>query len=465
MFASANQKQIDAVISSGRISADTVEPFAHNRLVIIFPKDNPAKITALQDLAKTGLRLVLAAKEVPVGQYSLDFLNLASQDPGLGPDYPQAVLKNVVSYEENVKAVLAKVELGEADAGIVYASDLGNVTAAQGDAAQVGKINIPDALNVIATYRSRRPWETSMRRCRSSSFNSSFHQKVRLSLRNTAFYRLKNKDSEKPAGRRLPSAKRWTEKAWLLLAAPLLLFFMVPIVMLLTRTSPQRIIESLGMETVQLAVWVSLRTTLVSLVIILLFGTPLGYWMGRHDFRLKRLVDTLIDLPTVLPPSVAGVALLITFGRRGVIGGWIEDLGIQIAFTQAAVILAQVFIAAPFYVKAAALGFAGVDQEIIEAAQLDGASRWHMLRHIMLPITRSALLSGSMMSWARALGEFGATIIFAGNFPGRTQTMPTAIYLGFEMDLQMALSLSAILVLISLVSILLVKGIVSQSSG
>lgn len=152
VFASANQKQIDAVISSGRISADTVEPFAHNRLVIIFPKDNPAKITALQDLAKTGLRLVLAAKEVPVGQYSLDFLNLASQDPGLGPDYPQAVLKNVVSYEENVKAVLAKVELGEADAGIVYASDLGNVTAAQGDAAQVGKINIPDALNVIATY-------------------------------------------------------------------------------------------------------------------------------------------------------------------------------------------------------------------------------------------------------------------------------------------------------------------------
>lgn len=263
----------------------------------------------------------------------------------------------------------------------------------------------------------------------------------------------------------MPPAKRWTDKAWLLLAAPLLLFFTVPVLMLLTRTSPERIIESLGMESVQQAVWVSLRTTLVSLVIILLFGTPLGYWMGRHDFRLKRLVDTLIDLPTVLPPSVAGVALLITFGRRGVIGGWIEDLGIQIAFTQAAVILAQVFIAAPFYVKAAALGFAGVDQEIIEAAQLDGASRWHMLRHIMLPITRSALLSGSMMSWARALGEFGATIIFAGNFPGRTQTMPTAIYLGFQMDLQMALSLSAILVLISLISILLVKWIVSQNSG
>ena len=151
VFASANQKQMDAVISSGLISADTVEPFAHNRLVIIYPKDNPAKITALQDLAKTGLRLVLAAKEVPVGQYSLDFLDLASQDPSLGPDYQQAVLKNVVSYEENVKAVLAKVELGEADGGIVYTSDLGNVIAAQGDA-QVGKLEIPDALNVIATY-------------------------------------------------------------------------------------------------------------------------------------------------------------------------------------------------------------------------------------------------------------------------------------------------------------------------
>jgi len=268
-----------------------------------------------------------------------------------------------------------------------------------------------------------------------------------------------------PTGKKTPLSSRWTEKAWLLLAAPLLLFFTVPILQLLTRTTTSQILESLAMENVRLAVWVSLRTTLVSLVIILLFGTPLAYWMGRHNFRLKRLVDTLIDLPTVLPPSVAGVALLITFGRRGIIGGWIEGLGIQIAFTQTAVILAQVFIAAPFYVKAASLGFAGVDQEIIEAAQLDGAHRWHMLRHIMLPITQPALLSGSMLSWARALGEFGATIIFAGNFPGRTQTMPTAIYLGFEMDLQTALSLSAILVLISLISILLVKVIISQNSG
>src|SRR5690606_11319808 len=158
--------------------------------------------------------------------------------------------------------------------------------------------------------------------------------------------------------------------------------------------------------------------------------TPLAYLMGRHQYRYKKLLDTLIDLPTVLPPAVAGVALLMTLGRRGLIGGWLDDLGIEVAFTTAAVVIAQIFIAAPFYVRSAARGFAGIDPEIGQAAQLDGASGWQVFRYVILPLSRFALLSGAMMSWARALGEFGATMIFAGNFPGRTQTMPTAIYLG-----------------------------------
>jgi molybdate transport system permease protein len=179
--------------------------------------------------------------------------------------------------------------------------------------------------------------------------------------------------------------------------------------------------------------------------------------MGRQRFRLKRLVDTLIDLPTVLPPSVAGVALLITFGRRGWIGGGLEDLGVQIAFSQAAVVIAQVFIAAPFYVRSAAIGFGSIDAEVEQAAQLDGASRWGIFRYIIFPLSETALFTGAMMSWSRALGEFGATIIFAGNYPGRTQTMPIAIYLGFEVDLNIALTLSVILVGISFLSMLLVK--------
>jgi molybdate transport system permease protein len=184
--------------------------------------------------------------------------------------------------------------------------------------------------------------------------------------------------------------------------------------------------------------------------------------MGRSKFRGKHLLDTLIDLPTVLPPSVAGVALLLTFGRGGLLGGWLEGIGLQIAFTQVAVVMAQVFIAAPFYVRAATLGFAGVDVEIEEAAQLDGANRWQLFHQVVLPLARTALLSGSMLSWARALGEFGATILFAGNYPGRTQTMPTAIYLGFEVDVQIAVTLSVILVLVSLVLLLLVKWIIAR---
>jgi len=259
----------------------------------------------------------------------------------------------------------------------------------------------------------------------------------------------------------LPS-RRWTDRAWRLLALPMLFFFALPVLMLFTRTSPAQLLDSLRTSPVQMAVLVSLKTTLISLLVILFLGTPLAYLMGRSKFRGKRLVDALIDLPTILPPSVAGVALLLTFGRRGLLGGWFEEMGLQIAFTQIAVVMAQVFIAAPFYVRSAALGFQAVDVEVEEAAQLDGANRWQLFQQVILPLARPALLSGSMLSWARALGEFGATILFAGNLPGRTQTMPTAIYLGFEVDVQIAITLSVILILVSLILLLLVKAVIAR---
>ena len=143
-------------------------------------------------------------------------------------------------------------------------------------------------------------------------------------------------------------------------------------------------------------------------------------------------------------------------------GLWLAGIGIQIPFTPWAVVLAQVFIAAPFFVRAAAIGFAGIDPEIEQAAQLDGANRWQVFRYVILPLSRDALMSGCVMSWSRALGEFGATMIFAGNYPGRTQTMPTAIYLGFEVDLNIALTLSVILITISFGSLLLVKALVAS---
>ena len=257
---------------------------------------------------------------------------------------------------------------------------------------------------------------------------------------------------------------RWVENIWRLSALPLVLLFLIPILMLFTRISPRALLENIGQPMVLQAIGISLRTTLISLGFTLLLGTPLAYLMGRHQFRFKKALDTLIDLPTVLPPAVAGVALLMTLGRKGIIGSWLNDIGIELAFTTAAVVLAQVFIGAPFYVRAATLGFAAIDVEIEQAAQLDGASRFQIFRFIILPLSRYALLSGGMMSWARALGEFGATIIFAGNFPGRTQTMPLAIYLGFERDLQSALTLAVILVVISFLSLLLIKILVSHET-
>jgi molybdate transport system permease protein len=157
----------------------------------------------------------------------------------------------------------------------------------------------------------------------------------------------------------------------------------------------------------------------------------------------------LVDLPIVLPPSVAGLALLMAFGRRGLLGGSLEALGISLPFTTAAVVLAQVFVAGPLYVRAARIGFGAVDSQLEEAAVTEGANQWELFRHVMVPAALPALVSGALLCWARVLGEFGATILFAGNLVGRTQTMPLAIYIGFESDRGAALALSLLLVGVS----------------
>jgi molybdate transport system permease protein len=238
---------------------------------------------------------------------------------------------------------------------------------------------------------------------------------------------------------------------------PMLIFLSLPILALFLRISPANLVENLRQPEVLQAIGLSLGTTMISTLIIILAGTPLAYAHARGQFRFSRLMDTLIDLPLVLPPAVAGVALLMTFGRRGILGGVLADLGFHIAFTTTAVIIVQVFVAAPFYIKSASLGFSGIDQELEMSAALDGANTPQIFRFLTIPLSWSALLGGSVMSWARALGEFGATIIFAGNFPGRTQTMPLAIYIGFEMDLDIALTLSVILILLSFLALFVAK--------
>jgi molybdate transport system permease protein len=257
-------------------------------------------------------------------------------------------------------------------------------------------------------------------------------------------------------------AKDWLDQSWKLLSLPLLLFIALPLISLFTYASLADILRNLNQRQVLEAISLSLTTSLATMLITLVFGTPVAYLLAQRGGRFHRLVDTLIDLPTVLPPSVSGVALLMAFGRQGLIGGWLAATGINLPFTTMAVIMAQVFIASPFYVKAAAIGFATIDPELKQAAALDGAGAWRTFRDIDFPLAGMALLSGSVMTWARALGEFGATIIFAGNFPGRTQTMPLAIYMGFEIDLNVALTLSIIMIGLSFLTLFIVKGMLHR---
>jgi len=222
------------------------------------------------------------------------------------------------------------------------------------------------------------------------------------------------------------------------------------------------LLKNLGNSAVGQAVGLSLLTTFITTLLALLFGTPLAYLLARRRFCGHTLVDTLLDLPMVLPPAVAGIALLMAFGRRGLLGPYLTYAGLEIAFSQAAVVMAQLFVAAPFYVKSATMGFAQVNREIEQAAALDGATPWRIFRLITLPLAGPALFGGAVMTWARALGEFGATIIFAGNFPGRTQTMPLAIYIGFELELNVALTLAVILLGFSFGVLGVVKGVLRR---
>jgi molybdate transport system permease protein len=256
--------------------------------------------------------------------------------------------------------------------------------------------------------------------------------------------------------------QRW-KNGWKLATLPFLLFIFIPLAALFLRTDPGNLLATLTGETVGKAIALSMTTTLITVVVTFVLGTPVAYYLVNRRYSWHRFVDTLIDLPTILPPAVAGVALLIAFGRSGLVGQWLAPLGLTIPFSSLAVVMAQTFIAAPLYIKSATLGFTGVDCELRKAAALDGANRWQTFRYIMLPMSWPAIFSGLVMTWARALGEFGATIIFAGNFPGRTQTMPLAIYIGFEMDLNVALTLSVILVAVSFVVLVLVKWILRRS--
>lgn len=241
-------------------------------------------------------------------------------------------------------------------------------------------------------------------------------------------------------------------------AGLLVLFLTLPIFALVSRALP------LGLDawtdaTTLAALQLSLVTATLSTLIALLIGTPVAYLLARENFRGKPVIDTLIDLPMVLPPAVAGIALLMAFGRRGLLGPTLSAIGIEIPFTTFAVILAETFVAAPFYVRSAKAGFGAVDRKLERMSALLGVSDFKTFLRVTVPLAAPALVSGLLMTWARALGEFGATILFAGNFIGRTQTMPLAIYSGLESNLDSALALAVILVVVSFAILFAVRAV------
>jgi molybdate transport system permease protein len=236
-----------------------------------------------------------------------------------------------------------------------------------------------------------------------------------------------------------------------ILSAGLLAILGLPLLGLLLSTSIEAVWASIQNPLFLSALWLSLRTSTVSLALLMATGLPLAWWLTQSPSRWTRRVDQFLDVLVVLPPAVIGLALLRTFGRSGLLGGWLSGVGIDVSFSTTAVILAQILVAAPFVLRSAQEAFRSVSTGIISVSRTLGASPAEAFFRVALPMARPGILRGAALAWARALGEFGATLLFAGNLPGKTQTMPLAIYAALETDIQAASSLALVLAAIALV--------------
>ena len=240
------------------------------------------------------------------------------------------------------------------------------------------------------------------------------------------------------------------------------LFIGLPVLALLVRAAQQSdFLDAVTSDAALTALRLSLVTSIISMAIVVALGTPFAYLLARSNSTWARVVDSLVELPLVLPPVVAGVAMLMAFGRNGLIGSELESLGITIPFTTTAVVFAQIFVASPFFIRSAKLGFQSVDQNYEDVAQTLGVSPWRTFFRITLPLAAPAMFTGLGLAWARALSEFGATMMFAGNLTGETQTMPLAIMSAMETSLDGALALSVVLLAGSIL-VLVVLGLLTR---
>jgi len=240
-------------------------------------------------------------------------------------------------------------------------------------------------------------------------------------------------------------------------AGLLLLFLALPLVALFTRISPVELFAQLGSDAAVDALLVSLETSLIAHAVIVVLGTPAAYLLATRPVRGRAAILTLIELPLVLPPAVAGLALLSTFAATGLLGSTLDSAGISVPLTTTAVVLAVVFVASPFYLRGAIAAFQGVDPDLIDAARTLGTRPFRVFRKVALPLAGAGLGAASTLAFARGLGEFGATIMFAGSIQGRTQTMPLMIYAQLGRDFEVALAVGALLVLVSVLVLLAAK--------
>jgi molybdate transport system permease protein len=272
------------------------------------------------------------------------------------------------------------------------------------------------------------------------------------------------KRGKNPAG--LSGGREWFASGLAIGALGLLAgFIALPILSLVVWTVSEEAWGAMASPVARDALLLSMRTTVATMTILIVVGTPAAYVLARGNFRGNRALNTLVDLPIVLPPSAAGIALLLAFGRLGLVGQYLNAFGVTLTFTTVAVVMAEVFVAAPFYVRQAATGFAAVDRTIEEAALVDGASRFTVFFRVTVPLAFPALVSGALTAWARALGEFGATIIFAGSFRGITQTIPLAIFAEFHSDIDAAVALSVLVLGFAFAVILAVRYLTARSAA
>jgi molybdate transport system permease protein len=249
----------------------------------------------------------------------------------------------------------------------------------------------------------------------------------------------------------------WFPVVLVVALASALTFLTLPIVAIFVDSSPAELVDALGERGALEALWLSLRTTAMALAIILIVGTPAAYLLATRSFRGKAIVVTLVELPLVLPPAVAGIALLAAVGPSGILGGAVEEAGIELVLTTAGVVVALTFVASPFYVRQAMAAFAAVDRTLLDASRTLGVSEARSFGRVMIPSAMPGLAAGTALALGRALGEFGATLMFAGSFEGITQTVPLAIYDRFSTQFDSALALSAVLVAVSAAILLSVK--------